>query len=257
MFKKDRLQKLAGLLKEGKDLQECGCEEESDLHPELHDDRVNVENDDEGAMAKGQLELVKNHAEALLDKMPDEAKLDGWVQSKITIASDLLDSVAHYLQDEVPEEDAHEVEHGPEPLEAELEEMDLSLDEDASGVDKVQYKKWREQLKDVFHSMKRAGVQPSDHLAHAIINLDNRLESLFEDLDLQLEEKDSLTDEVRKELKKRLSKPDAEVFIRDEKGGYYVVTPEGLDDDDEVFVWATDEDGEEHKVPYASLEIMI
>lgn len=32
--------------------------------------------------------------------MPDEAKLDGWVQSKLSLATEALDTITHYLLDE-------------------------------------------------------------------------------------------------------------------------------------------------------------
>jgi uncharacterized membrane protein required for colicin V production len=54
-------------------------------------------------MAKGQLEQIVSQANMLLQKMPDEAQMEGWVQSKLTIARELIDTVFHYLVDEVQE----------------------------------------------------------------------------------------------------------------------------------------------------------
>jgi len=53
--------------------------------------------DDEGKMAKGQLMRMVNQASALAQMMEDDKQLDGWVQSKLTMASDYLDSVHDYL----------------------------------------------------------------------------------------------------------------------------------------------------------------
>jgi hypothetical protein len=72
--------------------------------------RVAEEVDDEGKMAKGQLMRMVNQASALAQMMEDDKQLDGWVQSKLTMASDYLDSVHDYLMhnkqdvDENPEE---------------------------------------------------------------------------------------------------------------------------------------------------------
>ena len=59
--------------------------------------RVAEELDDEGKMARGQLMMMAKQAEVLAMMMPDDRQLDGWVQSKLTKASDYLDSVHDYL----------------------------------------------------------------------------------------------------------------------------------------------------------------
>lgn len=59
--------------------------------------KVAEEVDDEGKMAKGQLMRMVNQASALAQMMSDDKQLDGWVQSKLTMASDYLDSVHDYL----------------------------------------------------------------------------------------------------------------------------------------------------------------
>lgn len=53
--------------------------------------------DDEGKMARGQLMRMAKQAAALGNMMSDDKQLDGWVQSKLTKASDYLDSVHDYL----------------------------------------------------------------------------------------------------------------------------------------------------------------
>lgn len=59
--------------------------------------RVAEEVDDEGKMARGQLMRMVNQASALAQMMSDDKQLDGWVQSKLTMASDYLDSAHDYL----------------------------------------------------------------------------------------------------------------------------------------------------------------
>jgi hypothetical protein len=75
--------------------------------------------DDEGKMAKGQLMRMVNQASALAQMMEDDKQLDGWVQSKLTMASDYLDSVHDYLMhnkqdvDEMEEETVVETKGAP------------------------------------------------------------------------------------------------------------------------------------------------
>ena len=80
---------------------------------------ANEEVDDEGKMAKGQLMRMVNQASALAQMMDDDKQLDGWVQSKLTMASDYLDSVHDYLMhnkqdvDEMEEETVVETKGAP------------------------------------------------------------------------------------------------------------------------------------------------
>ena len=64
---------------------------------QFNNDMKTEETDDEGKMAKGQLMRMVNQASALAQMMEDDKQLDGWVQSKLTMASDYLDSVHDYL----------------------------------------------------------------------------------------------------------------------------------------------------------------
>ena len=77
--------------------------------------RVAEETDDEGKMAKGQLMRMVNQASALAQMMEDDKQLDGWVQSKLTMASDYLDSVHDYLmhnKQDVDETEKEEIDEG-------------------------------------------------------------------------------------------------------------------------------------------------
>ena len=53
--------------------------------------------DQEGKMAKSQLYRMKDMAAELCDMLEDSTQLDGWVQAKITKASDYIASVYHFL----------------------------------------------------------------------------------------------------------------------------------------------------------------
>ena len=86
---------------------------------QFNNDMKTEEVDDEGKMAKGQLMRMVNQASALAQMMEDDKQLDGWVQSKLTMASDYLDSVHDYLMhnkqdvDEMEEETVVETKGAP------------------------------------------------------------------------------------------------------------------------------------------------
>lgn len=63
-------------------------------------ENLDGETDPEGKMAKSQLERSAENAQRLASSMTDDQQLDGWVQAKITKASDYLQSVANHLQKE-------------------------------------------------------------------------------------------------------------------------------------------------------------
>ena len=56
------------------------------------------EYDQEGDMAKGQLKTMIDAAQELHDTLQDDENLPEWVQSKITKATDYIDSVRDYLK---------------------------------------------------------------------------------------------------------------------------------------------------------------
>ena len=55
---------------------------------------------DESDMAKVQLANIIHYAQELLTMIPDGMQLDAWVQSKLTIAFEYVDTVKHYLEGE-------------------------------------------------------------------------------------------------------------------------------------------------------------
>jgi antitoxin component HigA of HigAB toxin-antitoxin module len=57
--------------------------------------------DEEGQMAKRQLEQLAEYANELASMLGDDTQLEGWVQSKITLAKDYISKVKHYLEDEL------------------------------------------------------------------------------------------------------------------------------------------------------------
>jgi len=58
---------------------------------------------DESDMADAQLTSIKQNVDLLADLIDDGEQLDAWVQSKLTIAQDYLQSVVDYLQSEDPQ----------------------------------------------------------------------------------------------------------------------------------------------------------
>jgi hypothetical protein len=66
------------------------------------DDKEHMDHvDEEGGMAKSQLYKMAKYAMMLHDALEDETQLEAWVQSKITIASEYLGKVKHYLEYEM------------------------------------------------------------------------------------------------------------------------------------------------------------
>jgi hypothetical protein len=55
----------------------------------------------EGEMAKNQLIHIARYAIAMASKLDDDQELEGWVQSKITLAKDYVSKVRHYLENEL------------------------------------------------------------------------------------------------------------------------------------------------------------
>ena len=55
---------------------------------------------DESDMAKVQLANIIHYAQELINMIPDGMQLDAWVQSKLTIAFEYVDTVKHYLEGE-------------------------------------------------------------------------------------------------------------------------------------------------------------
>ena len=57
--------------------------------------------DEEGGMAKRQLEHLAQYANELASMLDETTQLESWVQSKITLAQDYISKVKHYLEDEL------------------------------------------------------------------------------------------------------------------------------------------------------------
>tara|TARA_Y100000004_G_scaffold133132_1_gene150343 strand:+ start:961 stop:1242 length:282 start_codon:yes stop_codon:yes gene_type:complete len=63
----------------------------------------------EGKMAKSQLLRSLEYSQKLMEMLEDDEHLESWVQAKITLASDYLGKVYHYL-------------HGEEVMHGDMEE---------------------------------------------------------------------------------------------------------------------------------------
>ena len=55
----------------------------------------------EGEMAKNQLLNIAKYSIAIASQLDDNQELEGWVQSKITLAKDYVSKVKHYLENEL------------------------------------------------------------------------------------------------------------------------------------------------------------
>lgn len=78
-------------------LKEIIAEEMAALEDKHHMDHI----DEEGGMAKRQLEQLAEYAMELSAMLQEDTQLEGWVQSKITLAQDYISKVKHYLEDEL------------------------------------------------------------------------------------------------------------------------------------------------------------
>ena len=72
-------------------------QEEMDMIEQPYFDHV----DSEGGMAKSQLYKMAKYAMMLHDALEDNTQLESWVQSKITIATEYMSKVKHYLEYEI------------------------------------------------------------------------------------------------------------------------------------------------------------
>ena len=71
--------------------------------------------DDEGDMAKRQLQRLNEYSAELMNMLEDSDQLESWVQSKITKASDYIATVKHYLEYEMGRNMGQESYQGDNP----------------------------------------------------------------------------------------------------------------------------------------------
>ena len=86
--------------------------------------------DEEGDMAKRQLQRINEYSEDLMSMLDDNDQLESWVQSKITKASDYIATVKHYLEYEMGKSMGHESYQGPNPHDMSPEVVHLYEDEE-------------------------------------------------------------------------------------------------------------------------------
>jgi hypothetical protein len=66
------------------------------------------EYDNEGGMAKGQLKTMIDAAQQLHDMLSDDENMPEWVQSKITKATDYIDTARDYMKSQDSKEDSQQ-----------------------------------------------------------------------------------------------------------------------------------------------------
>ena len=71
---------------------------------ELIQEKDKGEYDYEGSMAKGQLKTMIDAAQQLHDMLKDDENMPEWVQSKITKATDYIDTARDYMKSQDGEE---------------------------------------------------------------------------------------------------------------------------------------------------------
>jgi hypothetical protein len=77
--------------------------------------------DHEAKMARADLMKMHEYSAKLFRMIGPNDELDGWVQAKITKASDYISSVYHYLEYERRAEEA--IDHGPREFEESVEQQ--------------------------------------------------------------------------------------------------------------------------------------
>tara|TARA_R110002073_G_scaffold311251_1_gene482257 strand:+ start:330 stop:836 length:507 start_codon:yes stop_codon:yes gene_type:complete len=85
-------------------VEQCMCAHE-DMNDDKDDSHEEDHHDHEGKMAKSQLYRTSKMAHMIFQIIEDDDQLPSWVQSKITKASDYLQSVFSYLDYEELDED--------------------------------------------------------------------------------------------------------------------------------------------------------
>ena len=77
--------------------------------------------DHEAKMARADLMKMHEYSAKLFRMIGANDELDGWVQAKITKASDYISSVYHYLEYEQQAQEA--IDHGPREFEESVEQQ--------------------------------------------------------------------------------------------------------------------------------------
>ena len=86
--------------------------------------------DEEGDMAKRQLQRLNEYSSELMTMLGDDEQLESWVQSKITKASDYIATVKHYLEYEMGKKMGDESCQGPNPYNMEPQVANLHEEEE-------------------------------------------------------------------------------------------------------------------------------
>ncbi len=86
--------------------------------------------DEEGDMAKRQLQRINEYSEELMNMLDDNEQLEAWVQSKITKASDYIATVKHYLEYEMEKNNPNMDLQADNPYDMSPERVHLYEDED-------------------------------------------------------------------------------------------------------------------------------
>lgn len=96
-------------LLKGRAIREMDMEDENDLDYDFHQDNLDpTDSDQEGEMAKSQSRTIVDAAEELQSMLGDDDNLPEWVQKKIALAQEYIDSARDYLKANRPESDGEE-----------------------------------------------------------------------------------------------------------------------------------------------------
>lgn len=117
------------------------------------DQEIPQHDDHEAKMARADLYKLAQYSAKLFKMIEEGEELDGWVQAKITKASDYISSVYHYLEYEKMAREA--VEEGPRSYEDDIKE----------SVRKELAEKWSEKYKRSINCENPKGFSQRAHCA--------------------------------------------------------------------------------------------
>ena len=87
--------------------------------------------DPEGEMAKDQLIHIAKYAIAMAGALENDQELEGWVQSKLTLAKDYVSKVKHHLENELQVD-------MPEPLSDDIDKI-MQKCQQQQGIERKNY----------------------------------------------------------------------------------------------------------------------
>lgn len=126
---------------------------------------VNLKEDEEFSMARGELKTAKSAIERLMRHLKGEGNLEAWIQSKITKASDYLDTVADHMDSgedqtkDVSEMISTSVETGRRFIDISSKKDQEDLEKERTEKKKEKQEKYKKSLESLRDETRKKGVR--------------------------------------------------------------------------------------------------